>query len=106
YEERCVGGNCENRGCAVYLKKIPLSLSVSLCLSLCVSLSLSLSISVSCSFSLSFSLSRSLSLFFSSRRRHTRFKCDWSSDVCSSDLTHAHTDTDTHTHQHIITHSH
>src|SRR5260370_9263859 len=23
--------------------------------------------------------------FFSSRRRHTRFKCDWSSDVCSSD---------------------
>src|SRR5207237_6122474 len=21
--------------------------------------------------------------FFSSRRRHTRFKCDWSSDVCS-----------------------
>src|SRR5256886_7454774 len=27
--------------------------------------------------------------FFSSRRRHTRFDCDWSSDVCSSDLTHA-----------------
>src|SRR5882762_259457 len=27
------------------------------------------------------------SFFFSSRRRHTRFKCDWSSDVCSSDLT-------------------
>src|SRR5688572_19003739 len=26
--------------------------------------------------------------FFSSRRRHTRFDCDWSSDVCSSDLTH------------------
>src|SRR2546430_7002168 len=27
------------------------------------------------------------SLFFlSSRRRHTRFDCDWSSDVCSSDL--------------------
>src|SRR5260370_27034797 len=25
-------------------------------------------------------------VFFSSRRRHTRFKCDWSSDVCSSDL--------------------
>src|SRR2546430_12799060 len=24
-------------------------------------------------------------LFFSSRRRHTRFDCDWSSDVCSSD---------------------
>src|SRR2546430_12968950 len=23
---------------------------------------------------------------FSSRRRHTRFACDWSSDVCSSDL--------------------
>src|SRR5205085_8630425 len=27
--------------------------------------------------------------FFSSRRRHTRFDCDWSSDVCSSDLTYA-----------------
>src|SRR5260370_13276577 len=28
----------------------------------------------------------SFCFFFSSRRRHTRFKCDWSSDVCSSDL--------------------
>src|SRR2546427_10192113 len=27
--------------------------------------------------------------FFSSRRRHTRFDCDWSSDVCSSDLAEA-----------------
>src|SRR5437588_410555 len=25
-------------------------------------------------------------VFFSSRRRHTRSLCDWSSDVCSSDL--------------------
>src|SRR4030066_1112781 len=30
---------------------------------------------------------RDFFFFFSSRRRHTRFKCDWSSDVCSSDLT-------------------
>src|SRR5256886_8788032 len=29
-----------------------------------------------------------LFFFFSSRRRHTRFDCDWSSDVCSSDLSH------------------
>src|SRR2546430_4098743 len=29
---------------------------------------------------------RVLDFFFSSRRRHTRFDCDWSSDVCSSDL--------------------
>src|SRR5256886_10309788 len=29
---------------------------------------------------------RLTSAFFSSRRRHTRFDCDWSSDVCSSDL--------------------
>src|SRR2546430_13648156 len=29
--------------------------------------------------------------FFSSRRRHTRFDCDWSSDVCSSDLIQAKT---------------
>src|SRR2546430_7379112 len=28
----------------------------------------------------------SMIFFFSSRRRHTRFDCDWSSDVCSSDL--------------------
>src|SRR5690606_41095356 len=27
-----------------------------------------------------------LDFFFSSRRRHTRFSPDWSSDVCSSDL--------------------
>src|SRR5579864_6860416 len=27
-----------------------------------------------------------LQFFFSSRRRHTRLTCDWSSDVCSSDL--------------------
>src|SRR5207237_7700247 len=31
-------------------------------------------------------LSDLIFFFFSSRRRHTRFKCDWSSDVCSSDL--------------------
>src|SRR5690606_695617 len=30
--------------------------------------------------------------FFSSRRRHTRFSRDWSSDVCSSDLTRNHGD--------------
>src|SRR2546430_3500131 len=29
---------------------------------------------------------RAFVFFFSSRRRHTRFDCDWSSDVCSSDL--------------------
>src|SRR3712207_7123421 len=28
-----------------------------------------------------------MSFFFSSRRRHTRYWRDWSSDVCSSDLT-------------------
>src|SRR5690606_40948662 len=30
------------------------------------------------------------SFFFSSRRRHTRFSRDWSSDVCSSDLGSTH----------------
>src|SRR5215210_48805 len=29
---------------------------------------------------------KSLYFFFSSRRRHTRYIGDWSSDVCSSDL--------------------
>src|SRR5689334_23264138 len=28
--------------------------------------------------------------FFSRRRRNTRWNCDWSSDVCSSDLPHHH----------------
>src|SRR5690606_40311423 len=32
------------------------------------------------------SLFSMLVFFFSSRRRHTRFSRDWSSDVCSSDL--------------------
>src|ERR671927_542937 len=32
---------------------------------------------------------RGCSFFFSSRRRHTRSLCDWSSDVCSSDLLQA-----------------
>src|SRR5205085_8828225 len=30
---------------------------------------------------------QSSGFFFSCSRRHTRFDCDWSSDVCSSDLT-------------------
>src|SRR5690606_40663978 len=30
--------------------------------------------------------------FFSSRRRHTRFSRDWSSDVCSSDLKYLRND--------------
>src|SRR3712207_9427601 len=29
-------------------------------------------------------------IFFSSRRRHTRYWRDWSSDVCSSDLSGVH----------------
>src|SRR5689334_25227092 len=31
-----------------------------------------------------------MTFFFSSRRRHTRWNCDWSSDVCSSDLRERH----------------
>src|SRR5215208_75446 len=34
--------------------------------------------------------------FFSSRRRHTRWPRDWSSDVCSSDLEHLERDLWTH----------
>src|SRR2546427_2938415 len=44
---------------------------------------------VNCDFCLvlcSFDRVRVAFFFFSSRRRHTRFDCDWSSDVCSSDL--------------------
>src|SRR5690349_23725474 len=35
-----------------------------------------------------------LLFFFSSRRRHTRSLRDWSSDVCSSDLTRAYASED------------
>src|SRR5260221_8754322 len=43
--------------------------------------------SPSCAFcSLSSTAYSSPCFFFSSRRRHTRSLCDWSSDVCSSDL--------------------
>src|SRR5256885_6992494 len=35
----------------------------------------------------SLTLDRRRHFFFSSRRRHTRLQGDWSSDVCSSDLT-------------------
>src|SRR5690606_41095677 len=38
------------------------------------------------------------SVFFSSRRRHTRFSRDWSSDVCSSDLAGAAGDGRVHDH--------
>src|SRR6266480_5114883 len=36
--------------------------------------------------SVGFELGVGVVFFFSSRRRHTRLTCDWSSDVCSSDL--------------------
>src|SRR5438132_7504915 len=39
-----------------------------------------------CLFFFSFLLFFFFFFFFSSRRRHTRSLCDWSSDVCSSDL--------------------
>src|SRR5437870_10635679 len=45
------------------------------CWALCIIL-----ICIICTFS-------SFLFFFSSRRRHTRWPRDWSSDVCSSDLT-------------------
>src|SRR5437762_9597393 len=38
------------------------------------------------------SVAGSLRFFFSSRRRHTRYIGDWSSDVCSSDLGDRHRD--------------
>src|SRR6516165_12151223 len=42
---------------------------------------------VSCALCSVFVINSLVDLFlFSSRRRHTRFDCDWSSDVCSSDL--------------------
>src|SRR3989475_9849012 len=42
----------------------------------------------SCMFQLSIISCVFFFFFFSSRRRHTRFDCDWSSDVCSSDLSY------------------
>src|SRR5437588_9276611 len=51
-----------------------LAVSFHLCLFLCCRLPFDSGCSCFCFF------------FFSSRRRHTRSLCDWSSDVCSSDL--------------------
>src|SRR5690606_35198999 len=39
--------------------------------------------------------------FFSSRRRHTRFSRDWSSDVCSSDLDIEHFNPGERTYRHL-----
>src|SRR5689334_23875186 len=39
-----------------------------------------------CSLSMMFPVIKPRRFFFSSRRRHTSSNCDWSSDVCSSDL--------------------
>src|SRR5215217_8361618 len=43
-------------------------------------------LSVACSFFLITCACGCFFFFFSSRRRHTRYWRDWSSDVCSSDL--------------------
>src|SRR5436853_5046429 len=43
--------------------------------------------SMLCPYSFCGSVCRVVLFFFSSRRRHTRCLSDWSSDVCSSDLT-------------------
>src|SRR6266508_4827005 len=40
------------------------------------------------------SLSCMIGFFFSSRRRHTRWPRDWSSDVCSSDLSEGENEAD------------
>src|SRR2546430_2851829 len=39
-----------------------------------------------CMMVIMFKFGQACVFFFSSRRRHTMFDCDWSSDVCSSDL--------------------
>src|SRR2546430_10293733 len=43
-------------------------------------------VAVICLYMMDVSVCEYFFFFFSSRRRHTRFDCDWSSDVCSSDL--------------------
>src|SRR5476649_1290508 len=50
-----------------------------------VRLMLSADIQASVQKRLSMFVMRAKAFFFSSRRRHTRSLCDWSSDVCSSD---------------------
>src|SRR5260221_7568748 len=53
-------------------------------------MSYSLSLSARCRCSIIHLLLCFFFFFFSSRRRHTRSLCDWSSDVCSSDLVRFH----------------
>src|SRR5690606_39516761 len=51
---------------------------------LVITLKVQVLIIISCIFA--FIILSHIFFFFSSRRRHTRFSRDWSSDVCSSDL--------------------
>src|SRR5215204_4534006 len=77
-EERRVGKECRSRWTPCHKKKKSRTTSGS---------AASPKASTSCRTADFFRRCRSRVLFFfSSRRRHTRSLCDWSSDVCSSDL--------------------
>src|SRR5437763_2910711 len=61
-----------------WMQSLKYSCSISVCLLYCV---------IYLSFALLLLFPCCHLFFFSSRRRHTRYIGDWSSDVCSSDLT-------------------
>src|SRR2546430_6043550 len=86
-ESTAVGGLCLNWGC------IP-SKSLLACAELGQKIKKAGEFGITITGTVSYDLARMVErknkivaglVFFSSRRRHTRFDCDWSSDVCSSD---------------------
>src|SRR6266511_3522376 len=87
-EERRVGKECRSRWSPYHLKKkikdeeIKLASVASRTLSISVRLMLDALVAVIHDPEL---LAELAFFFFSSKRRHTRFSRDWSSDVCSSD---------------------
>src|SRR5207237_7525121 len=65
----------------------PTAISIFVCLSMVQLMAVFIAMRCTlCGYFLQVALTLIFVFFFSSRRRHTRFKCDWSSDVCSSDL--------------------
>src|SRR6266478_9121190 len=76
-EERRVGKECRSRWSPYHLKK-------KICFKRLSRSSTDAPVEVEICLR-TYELSARNSFFFSSRRRHTRFDCDWSSDVCSSD---------------------
>src|SRR5688572_7289996 len=89
-EERRVGKECRSRWAAEQLKEDLQSGSLASTFTYAQGLLLMIPNMYKIAGELTPAVIHVAAFFFSSRRRHTRFDCDWSSDVCSSDLGSGH----------------